>query len=160
MHGARAARNARTSGLFGELARDCMPSINQVFLTLSAGLIADALERSLYIVRKCIERLAAAEAFSLEDLYCASFSSRTIVYKGMFVAPQFAAFYPDLADDDFQSALALVHQRYSTNTMPSWYLAQPFRCMAHNGEINTLRETSIKCMLANPRSPPNFSAMK
>jgi len=123
----------------GELARDCMPSINQVFLTSSAGLIADALERKLYIVRKCIERLAAAEAFSLEDLYCASFSSRTIVYKGMFVAPQFAAFYPDLADDDFQSALALVHQRYSTNTMPSWYLAQPFRCMAHNGEINTLR---------------------
>jgi glutamate synthase domain-containing protein 2/glutamate synthase domain-containing protein 3 len=68
-----------------------------------------------------------------------SFSSRTIVYKGLFVAPQFERFYPDLADPDFESALAVIHQRYSTNTFPSWHNAQPFRFIAHNGEINTLR---------------------
>ena len=64
---------------------------------------------------------------------------RTVVYKGMFVAPQFERFYPDLSDPEFESALAVIHQRYSTNTFPSWPLAQPFRYIAHNGEINTLR---------------------
>ena len=77
--------------------------------------------------------------FSLEDLYVNSFSSRTIVYKGLFVAPQFEGFYPDLADPEFESALAVIHQRYSTNTFPSWHNSQPFRYIAHNGEINTLR---------------------
>jgi glutamate synthase domain-containing protein 2/glutamate synthase domain-containing protein 1/glutamate synthase domain-containing protein 3 len=123
----------------GGLARKCMPGIHQVFLTFKEGMDEESLERKLYILRKCIERNAAKEGFSPEDFYCASFSSRTIVYKGMFVAPQFAAFYPDLGDNDFRSAMALIHQRYSTNTMPSWRLAQPFRSMAHNGEINTLR---------------------
>jgi glutamate synthase domain-containing protein 2/glutamate synthase domain-containing protein 1/glutamate synthase domain-containing protein 3 len=123
----------------GGLARKCMPGIHQIFLTFKEGMDEESLERKLYILRKCIERNAAKEGFSAEDFYCPSFSSRTIVYKGMFVAPQFAAFYPDLGDDDFQSATALIHQRYSTNTMPSWRLAQPFRSMAHNGEINTLR---------------------
>ena len=123
----------------GSLARQCMPGILQVFLTFKEGVTEDALERKLYIIRKYIDRAALKDGFSPEDLYCASFSSRMIVYKGMFVAPQFAAFYPDLGDDEFRSAMALIHQRYSTNTMPSWRLAQPFRSMAHNGEINTLR---------------------
>jgi Glutamate synthase domain 2 len=123
----------------GDLARRCMPGIHQIFLTFKEGFAEDALERKLYVIRKCIERNATKEGLSPEDFYCPSFSSRTIVYKGMFVAPQFAAFYPDLGDNDFQSAMALIHQRYSTNTMPSWRLAQPFRSMAHNGEINTLR---------------------
>jgi glutamate synthase (NADPH) large chain len=122
----------------GDQARSCMPSVHQVFLS-GNGLADEALERNLYITRKCIEKNAAAQGFGLEDCYVVSFSSATIIYKGMFVAPQFVAFYPDLCDEDFQSALALVHQRYSTNTFPSWYLAQPFRYMAHNGEINTLR---------------------
>ncbi len=74
-----------------------------------------------------------------ERFYIPSLSSRTIVYKGMFVSPQFLPFYPDLSETDFESALAIVHQRYSTNTSPSWFLAQPFRIAAHNGEINTLR---------------------
>ena len=90
-------------------------------------------------MRKCIEREAAGAGFKLDELYVASLSSRTIVYKGMFVAPQLEAFFPDLADPDFESALAVIHQRYSTNTFPSWANSQPFRYVAHNGEINTLR---------------------
>ncbi|MFP4014505.1 MAG: glutamate synthase large subunit [Chitinispirillaceae bacterium] len=122
----------------GELARGCMPFVAQIFISFP-GLSGDDLERKLYITRKSIETAARKKRFSLEDVFIPSFSSRTIVYKGMFVAPQFEHFYPDLADKDFQSALAIVHQRYSTNTFPSWPLAQPFRFMAHNGEINTLR---------------------
>jgi glutamate synthase domain-containing protein 2/glutamate synthase domain-containing protein 1/glutamate synthase domain-containing protein 3 len=122
----------------GELAHQCMPSIHQIFVSCEE-LSGDVLERKLYVLRKCIENAAAAAGFSMEDFYIASFSSATITYKGMFVAPQFASFYPDLASQDFQSAIALVHQRYSTNTLPSWCLAQPFRFLAHNGEINTLR---------------------
>ncbi len=106
---------------------------------LSGSFSGDALERKLYVTRKVIESMAAAEGFSMEELYVNSFSCRTVVYKGMFVAPQFESFYPDLRDPDFESALAVIHQRYSTNTFPSWPLAQPFRYIAHNGEINTLR---------------------
>lgn len=122
----------------GDIARKTMPFMRQVFVTFS-DLKGDELERKLYIVRKCIERKATQLGFSAEDFYIPSLSSRTIVYKGMFVAPQFENFYLDLIEDDFRSSLALVHQRYSTNTFPSWPLAQPFRYIAHNGEINTLR---------------------
>ncbi|MFH1379443.1 MAG: glutamate synthase large subunit [bacterium] len=122
----------------GETARKTLPFMRQVFVQFSQ-VSGDALERKLYIVRKCIEQSAAGMNVSAEEFYIPSFSSRTIVYKGMFVAPQFENFYPDLKDNDFQSPLALVHQRYSTNTFPSWPLAQPFRYAAHNGEINTLR---------------------
>ena len=73
------------------------------------------------------------------DFYIPSLSSRTIVYKGLLLAPQIARFYPELTDPDFTSALCLVHQRFSTNTFPTWQLAHPFRYIAHNGEINTLR---------------------
>jgi glutamate synthase (NADPH) large chain len=122
----------------GQQARGRMPSIHQLFVR-AGDAAGGALERRLYVLRKCIEKKAAEAGFTLEDFYIASFSGATVIYKGMFVASQFSSFYPDLGDGDFQSAIALVHQRYSTNTLPSWCLAQPFRYMAHNGEINTLR---------------------
>ncbi|MBN1575097.1 MAG: glutamate synthase large subunit [Chitinispirillaceae bacterium] len=122
----------------GTLAESSMPFIAQLFITFP-DLSGDALERRLFITRKCIESTMRKASCSLEMCYIVSFSSKTITYKGMFVAPQFEYFFPDLADNAFQSALAVVHQRYSTNTFPSWPLAQPFRCLAHNGEINTLR---------------------
>ena len=92
----------------------------------------DAFERKLYVIRRIVE-LAAGPSF-----YAASFSSRTLVYKGMLISHQLRGFYPDLQDERFASALALVHSRFSTNTFPSWDLAHPFRVIAHNGEINTL----------------------
>jgi glutamate synthase (NADPH/NADH) large chain len=123
----------------GELARVGMPFVAQVFVSLSGSPAGDALERLLYVLRKCIEREAVSAGFTDEEFYIPSLSARTVNYKGMFVAPQFEMFFPDLVDESFVSAIALVHQRYSTNTFPSWHLAQPFRYMAHNGEINTLR---------------------
>jgi len=122
----------------GDTARASMPFVSQVFVTHST-LEGPELERKLYVGRKRIEAAALEAGFALDELYVTSFSSRTIVYKGMFVAPQLDGFYPDLTADGFTSAIALVHQRYSTNTFPSWPLAQPFRFLAHNGEINTLR---------------------
>ncbi len=98
------------------------------------------LERKLYTARRLMERACAPLAQDdAAGFYCASFSSRTLVYKGMFLASQLPAYYPDLSDPHFASALALVHQRFSTNTFPAWSLAHPYRCIAHNGEINTLR---------------------
>jgi glutamate synthase (NADPH/NADH) large chain len=100
----------------------------------------DEFERRLYIIRKLTESSAHAHKIpGLKDFYICSFSSRTLVYKGMFLAPQVAKYYPDLADERMVSALALVHQRFSTNTFPSWRLAHPYRMVCHNGEINTLR---------------------
>ncbi|MDC7234116.1 MAG: glutamate synthase large subunit [Spirochaetales bacterium] len=125
----------------GELARRVMPSFKQVFISYE-GLSGEALERKLFTLRKCLENAALAKGMELDDYYLPSLSSKTIVYKGMFVAPQFVTFYPDLGEEDFVSAMALVHQRYSTNTFPSWPLAQPFRYIAHNGEINTLRRNT------------------
>jgi glutamate synthase domain-containing protein 1 len=122
----------------GELALASMPGIEQALVD-GDGLAGEELERKLYVARKVLEAVAPAEGFELEELYACSLSTRTIVYKGMFVAPQLERFYPDLSDPAFESALAVVHQRYSTNTFPSWALAHPFRCIAHNGEINTLR---------------------
>jgi len=97
----------------------------------------DTLERDLYLCRRRIER-RVREA-SVQDFYICSLSSRSLIYKGMFLAEQLANFYPDLDDARFVSAFAIFHQRYSTNTFPTWRLAQPFRMLAHNGEINTLR---------------------
>ncbi len=127
----------------GEFARNSMPSVWQIFAVFPK-LSGETLERRLYIVRKSIEKKASDSGFSIDDFYVVSFSCRTINYKGMFVAPQLPGFYPDLQDPDFQSAIALVHQRYSTNTFPSWPLAQPFRYICHNGEINTLRGNANK----------------
>jgi len=122
----------------GEMARETMPCMKQVFVSVP-GLKADPLQRKLYIIRKSIEKKAADNGHSILDVYLPSFSCSTITYKGMFDAPMLEKFYRDFADPDFTSPIAVVHQRYSTNTFPSWPLAQPFRHVAHNGEINTLR---------------------
>ncbi len=138
----------------GETARLSMPFVVQMFVSVP-GLTGDELERKLYVLRRLVEKAAALKGYTIEDLYIPSFSARTIIYKGMFVAPQLEQFYPDLQDRTFKSAIALVHQRYSTNTFPSWSLAQPFRYIAHNGEINTLRGNISKMraresMLSSP----------
>ena len=122
----------------GPTARASMPWLRQLFLRLP-GVTGDDLERRLFIIRRALEKGAAAGGINRDNFYISSLSSRRVVYKGMFVAPQIPAFFPDLSDPLFISSLALVHQRYSTNTFPSWSLAQPFRYLAHNGEINTLR---------------------
>ena len=125
----------------GRLARESAPLIEQCFIApQNKELSGDELERRLYILRRVIEHGVAREQPKLGDrFYIPSLSSRTIVYKGLLLAPQLPLFYADLADDRFKSCLAIVHQRYSTNTFPSWPLAHPFRYMAHNGEVNTLR---------------------
>ncbi|TFG59557.1 MAG: glutamate synthase subunit alpha, partial [Spirochaetales bacterium] len=122
----------------GELARENMPGIWQAFIKVP-GKTSDTLERFLYLLRKCLESGAAERGWDMLSYYVSSLSCATIVYKGMFVAPQFPTFFPDLKHPEFKSPFSLVHQRYSTNTFPSWPLAQPFRRMAHNGEINTIR---------------------
>ncbi|MBN1630394.1 MAG: glutamate synthase subunit alpha, partial [Thermoleophilia bacterium] len=125
-------------GALGESAREVRPSVWQCF-TDSGGLDPDALERRLYVGRRQCERAAARALAGNGRFYVPSFSCRTIVYKGLMMATEIPAFYKDLTDPAFESALAVVHQRYSTNTFPSWELAQPFRYLAHNGEINTVR---------------------
>ena len=123
----------------GELARTSEPVIRQAFLD-GRGRKDEDLERRLYVARKRTERRVREMLGERADqFYVPSMSGRTLLYKGMFLAPQLFAYYPDLADARVQTALAIVHQRYSTNTFPSWRLAQPFRMIAHNGEINTLR---------------------
>jgi glutamate synthase domain-containing protein 2/glutamate synthase domain-containing protein 1/glutamate synthase domain-containing protein 3 len=123
------------TGHVGRAAMAVAPTIRQVVIGASPELAddQDAFERKLYVIRRVAE-LAAGPALVVPSL-----SSRTLVYKGMLTAPQLARFYPDLRDERFASALALVHSRYSTNTFPSWELAHPYRMIAHNGEINTLR---------------------
>lgn len=121
----------------GEHAFKTRPYIAQAVLARGTHIgIGDAYERALYFARKEIERRALQE--KIKPLYAASLSSRTLVYKGLFVSPMLGPFYFDLRDPLYETALALVHQRYSTNTFPSWELAQPFRMLCHNGEINTL----------------------
>ncbi len=122
------------AGHVGETADRSRPHIRQLFIGAGKGFETDqdAFERKLYVIRRIVE-LAAGP-----DFYAPSFSSRTCVYKGMLIARQVTGFFPDLQDERFTSPLALVHSRFSTNTFPSWELAQPFRVIAHNGEINTL----------------------
>ena len=124
-----------------ETAKKLEPVIRQVFIGRGAGVtVTDALERKLYIIRKSSGH--AIQALHLEhgkEFYVPSMSARTIVYKGMLLAQQVGPYYKDLHDPRVVSALALVHQRFSTNTFPTWDLAHPFRMIAHNGEINTLR---------------------
>ena len=120
----------------GETAAETEPDIRQVLLGRADAGDDDDFGRRLFLARKEVER-RAAEA-GLDDLYIASFSHKTLVYKGLLVAPQLSHYYQDLEDPDFETAIALFHQRYSTNTFPNWFLAQPFRYSAHNGEINTL----------------------
>ena len=131
----------RDSSGLGDSVRKIEPVIRQVFVARGPGVtVSDALERKLYIIRKSSGH--AIQALRLEygkEFYVASMSARTIVYKGMLLANQVGSYYRDLQDPEVVSALALVHQRFSTNTFPTWNLAHPFRMIAHNGEINTLR---------------------
>ena len=120
----------------GTKALETLPEIQQVLVGGPEQLTDDAFERCLYLICKELEhRITAA---GLDEFHIASFSHRTVVYKGLLVAPQLAQFYLDLKDSDFEAALAVFHQRYSTNTSSTWMLAQPFHTLAHNGEINTL----------------------
>ena len=126
--------------VLGSKARECMPSIQQCFINrpqnIQRGIDFD---RKLYVVRRSFEQ-------SNEDTYVASLSSRTIVYKGMFLVGDLRRFYLDLEDEDYESAIALVHSRFSTNTFPSWQKAHPNRMIVHNGEINTIRGNSDKML--------------
>ncbi|HEY0582263.1 MAG TPA: glutamate synthase central domain-containing protein, partial [Chloroflexota bacterium] len=123
----------------GAGARSTLPRIRQALIVpTDARRDRDGFEQALYLVRKEIERCAQRAGLMEQGFYVASLSSRTLVYKGLFAAHQLPAFYPDLRDTDYESGLAVYHQRYSTNTFPTWQLAQPFRLLAHNGEINTL----------------------
>ncbi|MFY2824514.1 glutamate synthase large subunit [Ruegeria sp. MALMAid1280] len=121
----------------GEKANATRPEIEQILISNSKGVDEETFERELYVIRRRIEKAALAAGIS--GLYLASLSCRSIIYKGMMLAEQVAVFYPDLMDERFESAFAIYHQRYSTNTFPQWWLAQPFRMLAHNGEINTLK---------------------
>ena len=121
----------------GEKANATRPEIEQILISNSKGVDEETFERELYVIRRRIEKAAAAAGIG--GLYIASLSCRSIIYKGMMLAEQVAVFYPDLMDERFESAFAIYHQRYSTNTFPQWWLAQPFRMLAHNGEINTLK---------------------
>ena len=123
----------------GWLARESMPRARQVFVE-ARGVAAgdqDAFERKLYVIRRLAEKRIEDESAGF--FYVPSFSSRTLVYTGMLISRQIRGFFPDVRDHEFQSALCLVHSRYSTNTMGAWDLAHPFRYLAHNGEINTLQ---------------------
>ena len=124
----------------GRLARGSQPYIEQVFIRRSRGMDQESLERKLYVVRKRAEAAVSESTLREKDFfYIPSLSSRTIVYKGLLLAQQISNFYIELADEEVKSAICLVHQRFSTNTFPSWKLAHPYRYICHNGEINTLR---------------------
>ena len=120
--------------ILSERALDSLPLIEQALVLAPSGVDEDEFERILFLMRKRVERAVGARS----EFAVASASTRTIVYKGLFAAIDIANFYWDLADPDYETAFAIFHQRYSTNTFPSWQIAQPFRTLAHNGEINTI----------------------
>jgi glutamate synthase (NADPH/NADH) large chain len=125
--------------VIGMKAQATRPEIEQIMI---AGPVPDAVdaaefEKNLYLIRRRIEKRVIAAQIS--GFYICSLSTRSIIYKGLFLAESLSEFYPDLRDERFTSRVAIFHQRYSTNTFPQWWLAQPFRCLAHNGEINTIR---------------------
>ena len=122
--------------VIGSKANATRPEIEQIMFSVPSNDDITATERELYVIRRKIEKAVLSER--IMEFYLCSFSSQSIIYKGMFLAEQVADFYPDLNDERFCSRFALYHQRYSTNTFPTWKLAQPFRVLAHNGEINTL----------------------
>ncbi len=137
--------------VLGDQARRECPIIRQC--ALSDPLAADPLEldRRLFVFRKIWERRALAETgVQQSDFHVASLSCRTVVYKGLMHALQIAGFYPDLQNSRLETTFVVVHQRYSTNTFPSWRLAQPFRFLAHNGEINTIRANRINMIMREP----------
>ena len=123
--------------VLGDKANATRPEIEQILIRCEKRIDEEQFERELYIIRRRIEK--AANSAGIQGMYLCSLSCRSIIYKGMMLAEQVATFYPDLMDERFESAFAIYHQRYSTNTFPQWWLAQPFRMLAHNGEINTLK---------------------
>jgi glutamate synthase (NADPH/NADH) large chain len=142
----------------GPTARRVMPAFAQLFVAGASGM---DLERRAYCLRKVAERRAQESAV---ELYFSSLSARTLVYKGMLTTDQLGTFFPDLADERFETAIALVHSRFSTNTFPSWPLAHPFRYIAHNGEINTIRGNrnwmrTREALLASDVIPGNISRL-
>ena len=122
------------SAILGQSALETEPDIKQVFITGTPAADGENLERTLYIIRKKIEKRVADQ-----DFYIVSLSSKNIIYKGMLSSVQVREYFSDLTQPYFTSGLAIVHSRFSTNTFPTWSLAQPFRLLAHNGEINTIR---------------------
>ncbi|KJS43472.1 MAG: glutamate synthase [Rhodospirillaceae bacterium BRH_c57] len=122
--------------VIGEKANATRPEIEQIMIANTKGVSDEQFETDLYVLRRRMEKRALAD--NISEFYICSLSCRSIIYKGMFLAEQLDVFYPDLRDDRFVSSFAIYHQRYSTNTFPTWRLAQPFRTLAHNGEINTL----------------------
>ncbi|MFZ5942201.1 MAG: glutamate synthase large subunit [Bacteroidota bacterium] len=128
----------RDNSTLGDIARSVEPEIRQILV--GADLPQDQLERKLYIIRKRTEKLIGnSDLHQKHFFYIPSLSTRVLIYKGMFTSEQLGEYYLDLQDERMQSAIALVHSRFSTNTFPSWDLAQPFRMLAHNGEINTIK---------------------
>ncbi len=123
-------------GDLGEQAKELLPRFEQIFITSEYGHAGLYLDRQVYLARKRIEHEVPDKTGA--ELYFASLSSRTVVYKGMLTTPQLMSFFPELADERIESAIALVHSRFSTNTFPAWPLAHPYRFIAHNGEINTV----------------------
>lgn len=150
------------SKVIGRTARAVEPMIRQAIVARGENTPADMFEWKLYVIRKRLE-LEVRESHLVQKKYCyiPSLSARTIIYKGLLLADQVEQYYADLADERFESALALVHQRYSTNTFPTWDLAHPFRFLAHNGEINTLKGNvnwmhARETMLASEKYGPDL----
>ncbi|WP_439595802.1 glutamate synthase large subunit [Falsiroseomonas sp.] len=147
----------------GEKANATRPEIEQILIWNPRGTDEDTYERDLFVIRRRIEKQAIAA--QIPELYLCSLSCRSIVYKGMFLAESLTEFYPDLLDARFVSRFAIYHQRYSTNTFPTWRLAQPFRMLAHNGEINTVHGNinwmkSHETRLAHPLLDPFMDDIK
>jgi glutamate synthase (ferredoxin) len=126
-------------GVLSRRAVESLPVIEQALVRPDDDLDSDGIERALYLARKRAERHAG----DFEHFSISSSSARTVVYKGLFTAAHIADFFWDLGDPDFETTFAIFHQRYSTNTFPSWEIAQPFRAIAHNGEINTVRSNRV-----------------
>ena len=152
--------------MIGPTSRSVMPQFRQLFVAdgEGGGSSGLALDRKLFVVRKRCEhevldaQFGAADTESQGAIYFPSLSSRTLVYKGMLTTPQLGEFFPDLVDERVESALALVHSRFSTNTFPSWPLAHPYRVIAHNGEINTVQGNrnwmrAREAMMSTPHIP-------
>ncbi len=125
--------------VIGVKAQNTRPEIEQIMIAgpLPDRQSAQEFEKNLYLIRRRIEKKVVAA--QIHDFYVCSLSCRSIIYKGLFLAESLSVFYPDLTDERFESRVAIFHQRYSTNTFPQWWLAQPFRTLAHNGEVNTIR---------------------
>src|SRR5256885_527374 len=124
-------------GVLGDKAQLTMPRIEQALIGRGPGITGDEYERLLFLARNQIEKRVSEE--QIKNFYITSFSHRAIVYKGLLVSPSLEKFYRDLSRPEYETALCVFHQRYSTNTFPTWSLGQPFRMLGHNGEINTLR---------------------